>query len=308
MTKIAIVGIGGVGGYLGGMLAKHFEDSKEVEIYFIARGENEKAIKQNGLRVETTKGNFVAHPKLITSNPGDIGAVDFLIYCTKSYDLEESIEQFKPCINKDTVILPLLNGVDSSERIKTILPSNEVWDGCIYIVSQLSEPGIIKETGNINTLFFGSDTGTEVKLKKIETIFKESAISASLSGNIQQEIWKKFIFLSPIATLTSYLNVNFGVILSSEEHKKTLWSLLHEIKAVADAKKIRLPDDIIQKTMATMLGLQKETTTSMHRDFQKGKKTELESLAGYVVKLGKQFNVEVPTYGMIYEKLSAKGH
>ncbi|HWY97894.1 MAG TPA: 2-dehydropantoate 2-reductase [Bacteroidia bacterium] len=303
MTKIAIAGIGGVGGYLGGMLAKHFESSTDVEIYFIARGENEKAIKQNGLRVETTKGNFVTHPKLTTSNPNETGIVNFLIYCTKSYDLEESIEQFKPCINKDTVILPLLNGVDSSERIKTILPENEVWDGCIYIVSQLSEPGLIKETGNINTLFFGSANGTEAKLKKLESIFKESGISATLSGNIQQEIWKKFIFLSPIATLTSYLDANFGVILSSEEHKKTLWSLLHEIKAVADAKKISLPDDIIQKTMGTMLGLQKETTTSMHRNFQKGKKTELESLAGYVVRLGKQLNTATPTYEMIYEKL-----
>ena len=306
MTKIAIVGIGGVGGYLGGMLAKHFEGSTEVEIYFIPRGENEKAIKQNGLKVETTKGSFVTHPKLTTSNPGEIGLIDFLIYCTKSYDLEESIKQFIPCINKETVILPLLNGVDSKERITAILPGNEVWDGCIYIVSQLSEPGLIKETGNINTLFFGSDTGTEVKLKKLETIFKESGISCTLSGNIQQEIWKKFIFLSPIATLTSYLNVNFGVILSSEEHKKTLWSLLHEIKAVADAKKISLPVDIIQKTMGTMLGLQKETTTSMHRDFQKGKKTELESLAGYVVRLGKQLNTATPTYEIIYGKLKVR--
>ncbi len=306
MTKIAIAGIGGVGGYFGGMLAKHFEDSKEVEIYFIARGENEKAIQKNGLRVETTKGNFVAYPKLTTSKPEEIGVVDYLICCTKSYDLEKSMNQLKPCIGKQTVILPLHNGVDSSEKIKAMFPGIEVWLGCVYIVAQLSEPGLVKETGSIATFYFDSENGTSNKLDRAETLFKEAGVNAILPDDIKQTIWKKFLFISPMATLTSYLDVKFGDILSNEEHKRLLGLLLNEIKAVADAKGINFPDDILEKTFATILALPKDITTSMHRDFQKGKTTEIESLTGYVVKQGKLFNVPTPTYEMMYEDLKTR--
>ncbi|HXP49126.1 MAG TPA: 2-dehydropantoate 2-reductase, partial [Bacteroidia bacterium] len=267
VTKIAIAGIGGVGGYFGGLLARHYENSKNVEVYFIARGENEKAIKKDGLRLETTKGNFVIHPKLVTSQPQQIGVVDYLICCTKSYDLEKSMSQLKPCIGKQTVILPLHNGVDSSERIRVMFPANEVWMGCVYIVAQLSEYGLVKETGNMATFFFDSENGTSEKAGLAEALFKEAGIDARLPDNIQETVWKKFLFISPMATLTSYLNAGFGEILASEEHKKLLMLLLNEIKAVADAKGIEFPDDIIQKTVATMLALPKDTTTSMHRDF-----------------------------------------
>lgn len=125
MKKIAIAGIGGVGGYFGGWLAKHYENS-DVEIYFIARGENETAIRDHGLQLETTSGNFTAHPKKVSADPNEIGPVDLLLCCTKTYDLEESIARLRPCITRDTVILPLQNGVDSRERIHKIFPEQEV--------------------------------------------------------------------------------------------------------------------------------------------------------------------------------------
>ena len=306
MIKIAIAGIGGVGGYFGGSLARYYENSKEVEIYFIARGENERAIQKNGLRLETSKGNFIAHPKLVTSYPQQIGVVDILICSTKSYDLEQSIVQSKPCIEKDTVILPLYNGVDSSERIRAMLPGNEVWEGCVYLVSHLSEPGLIKETGNVASVLFGYEKGTPDKLKNMDTILKDAGINATLSVNILQTIWRKFIFISPIATLTSYLDVGFGGILSNDDHEKILLLLLHEIKSLADAKGISFQEDIIQKTVDAMIALPKDTTTSMHRDFQKGGKNELDSLTGYVVRQGKQFNIAMPTYEMIYNKLKER--
>jgi 2-dehydropantoate 2-reductase len=118
--RIVIAGIGGVGGYFGGQLARHYEKNKEAEIIFFARGENEKAIRQNGLKVESTIGEFIAKPKLVTSDASEIGKADFLIICTKSYDLEQTLLQLSPCINESTVILPLLNGIDNYERQKTV--------------------------------------------------------------------------------------------------------------------------------------------------------------------------------------------
>lgn len=300
--KIVILGIGGVGGYYGGMLARHYENSKEVEVYFIARGESEKAIKQNGLRVESVKENFVAHPKLVTSKPEEIGLADIIICCTKSYGLEESINQLKPCIGKETVILPLLNGVDSAERIKEVLP-NEVWEGCVYLVSQLAGPGIVKETGNPPRMYFGSRAGTNEKLKSAEKIFKEAGINAALSDNIQQAMWEKYLFLSPSATITSYLDKYMGDIPLNEEYRKLLQQLLNELMPVAEKLGIVVPANAFQNTIDVMTKLPKGATTSMHRDFMNGNSTEVESLTGYAIGLGKKFGIAMPTYEMMYAKL-----
>ncbi len=304
--KIAIAGIGGVGGYFGALLAKHYENNDEAEIFFIARGENEKVISENGLKVESTKGNFTAYPAKTTSDADRIGIVDFLICTTKSYHLEQILLQLSPCINTSTVILPLLNGVDSNERIKSIFPDNEVWEGCVYLVSRLAAPGFIKETGNISLLFFGSSNGTKEKLKLAEHIFLNAGLEAKLSENIQQTIWEKFLFISTIATVTSYLDKSIGEVLAHNESKLLLHSLLSELKNVADKKNIVLPENIINKTIEKMIKLPYETTSSMHSDFQKGKQTEVNSLTGYVVESGRQLNVLTPTYNKIYEQLVKK--
>ncbi|MBC5775073.1 2-dehydropantoate 2-reductase [Pontibacter sp. KCTC 32443] len=303
MIKIAVAGIGGVGGYFGGKLAQHYQDSDEVEIYFIARGENEKIIRQKGLTVETPTENFTAHPKLVTSDPTQIGEVDLLICCTKSYDLEQSILQLKPCISRNTVILPLLNGIDSYERIKAVYLENEVWEGCVYIVSRLTDPGLVTVSGDFNSLFFGSDNGTNTKLELALQLFKEAGISATLSQKIKQTIWEKYLFISTIATLTSYLDVSIGAILAKQENLDLLYSLLQELIQVGKAKGINLQEDSVQKTTARMAKLPYETTSSMHSDYQKGKNTEVDSLTGYVVKLGQQLQIPVPTYTRLYAAL-----
>jgi 2-dehydropantoate 2-reductase len=129
--RIAFSGIGGVGGYYGGKLARYYHNSDVADIFFIARNEHLDAIRQNGLKVEEPTESFTAFPALATDQPLDIGVVDYLFLCTKSYDLEDNIQQLKPLIGEQTVIIPLLNGANISEQIQRILPSNEVWQGCV---------------------------------------------------------------------------------------------------------------------------------------------------------------------------------
>ncbi len=306
MKKIAISGIGGVGGYFGGLLAKKCANSSQTEIFFIARGENEKTICQNGLRMETTSGNLTVHPKMVTSDAGMIGVVDLLICSSKGYDLQKMVSACKPCIGKDTVLLPLLNGVDAKEKIQTIFPENEIWDGCVYLVSRLAEPGVIKETGNVRKLFFGSATGTKKKMISVEKIFTDAGIEAILSNNILETIWEKFLFISPIATLTSYLDKTIGEVFADEEARRLLQLLLVEIQRVADVKGITLAKDITKKNIEKMTALPFDATTSMHSDFRKGGATELESLTGYVMRCARELRVEVPTYEMMHEELKRK--
>jgi 2-dehydropantoate 2-reductase len=305
-TRIAILGPGGVGGYFGGLLAEKYFNSENVEVIFITRAPTEKVIKEHGLRLITETSERTIFPALVTSNPGSIGPLDYLICATKSYDLEESLIPLKNCITSSTVILPLLNGVDAAERIRTIYPSAEVWDGCVYIVTRLIEPGVVKESGNINVLYFGSNTASAKRLKQFENILKEATIDARLSENIEQTIWEKFLFISPFATLTTYLDIQIAEALSNPDHKETLIALLKELKSVADAKKISLPKDIIDKTLTKMEKVSPGAISSMHSDFRKGGKTELASLTEYVIRQGRMLNLATPIYNKIYSGILAK--
>lgn len=307
-TRIIIAGIGAVGGFYGGKLAAHYAQSPGADILFLARGENEKAIKKNGLKLETTQGEQLAIPAAISSNPAALGVADLIILCTKSYDLAQSIEQLKPCITPETVLLPLLNGVDTRDRILDLLPENEVWEGCVFIVSRLAKPGLIRETGNISKLLFGNPQGdTTQKLAQAEKLFKQAGIDAHRSEDILKGIWKKYSFISPVATLTAYLDASIGSILYSPDNLELLNSLLKELKAVAEAKGIQLDADIIQQNLKLMASVPENSTSSMHSDYLVGKPTEVESLTGYVVKLGQKLQVPTPVYAMMYKALLQKG-
>ncbi|EJL60393.1 ketopantoate reductase family protein [Flavobacterium sp. CF136] len=298
-TRIGILGLGGVGGYFGGLLAKTYFKSDEVEIIFIARGETQKAITENGLKVITDDLETVVYPKLVSNNPDEIGKLDYLICATKTYDIEESLLSLKKCITLKTVILPLYNGVDAPERIKKIFPENEVLQGCVYIISMIISPGTIRKIGFYEKLFFGSKTIPISKLEELQLIFKNAKIESYLVKNIEETVWEKFIFISALASATSYLNQNIGEILINKESKDIYVALLYEIEAVAKAKGLQLPTDIVDQTIIKLEKSPKNATSSMNRDLLAGNKTEVTSLTQFVVNEGLKYGVKTPLYEKI---------
>jgi 2-dehydropantoate 2-reductase len=307
-TRILIAGIGGVGGYFGGLLAKHFYENNEIEIIFYARGKHLLEIQKNGLKVTKGDNDFFAIPKLATDNPKEIGIVDFIIICTKSYDIETTIEQLKVCLNKDTIILPLQNGVDSKERIRNILPNNIILDGCVYIVSRLTDFGKIEIFGNIETLYFGMENLENEKLNFLETIFKQADINATLSKNISSIIWEKFIFISPTATATTYYDSTIGELLTDSNKLEIIVQLIEEVKQIAKVKNIIVSDDITNLTLKKLKNLPFETTSSMHTDFKNNKtNTELKSLTEYIVTEGKKHKIKTLTFEKLLTELKKNG-
>jgi 2-dehydropantoate 2-reductase len=304
--RIAVLGIGGVGGYFGGKLAEHFADSKDVEIIFIARGENAKAIKTKGLQVITTNNNFSAKPKLITDEPSEIGVVDVFLVCAKAYDLAESINKYRDCIGENTAVLPLLNGVNHAETIKQILPDIEVWNGCVFIVARLIEKGIVKVDSEIKLLQFGSLDGANDKLESFKNVLKTAGIDVELSLDIEKTVWEKFIFISSLATLTSAFDKTVGEVLSSEENTAVLKDLIAEVTNLARAKKINVADNIEEITLEKIRKAPPTATSSMHADFAKKGKTELETLTGYVVNEASLFEFNTVNYTWLYGHLKQK--
>lgn len=300
--KIAFSGIGAVGGYYGGTLAAFYEKSSEVDVFFIARGENLRVIRENGLEIKKSYKKILAKPTLATDNPAEIGPVDYLFCCTKSYDLEDNIRQLSPVIGPDTVIIPLLNGAEISEQIQKILPDNKVWKGCVYIGARLVSPGYIEKFSLKDRLFFGLNEKDKEQQVKLRSLLNNARIFVTNPDDIDIEIWKKFFMISPAATITSYFNATINEVIS--DHMDLFIALGYELKSVAEAKGIQLPEDIVFSSIQAQKMMPGNSTTSMHSDFKNGNRTEIETLTGYVIREADALGIEVPTYKFMYKGLT----
>ena len=171
--KIAIMGTGGLGGYIGGRLAH-----ADREVSFIARGDHLKAIQRHGLRVESPFGEFKIEPAHATDNPEDIGVVDLILFCFKSYDAIEAAKLIESIISPNTAILPVLNGVDYIGWLNEICGSDHVLGGVAVILSNIGEPGVIKHLA-FNSLVFGEISGEiSSRIKKLQRLFASDSLPA----------------------------------------------------------------------------------------------------------------------------------
>jgi len=301
-VKIVIVGIGGVGGYFGGLLAKKYAGKGAVEIGFIARGEHLNAIKANGLKVIRGDETFIASPNLATDRFDEAGIADYIIICTKSYGLNQTLDSLKPCIAPHTVLLPLLNGVDAYDIINRRFPENTVLKGCAFIISRLKSAGVIENSGAIQKISFGLDAALTPEVLLLNEICRDAGIEVNCTDKISTAVWEKFIFISPTATATSFYNKTIGEVLL--HHSCEVKLLIAEIKSLALVKGIALGDDIEEKTFNTMKSMKYEATSSMHRDYLAQKpETEVESLTGYIVHEAAKYGLETPAYTHFYAGL-----
>ena len=220
--KIAVMGVGGVGGYYGSLLAKHYAENRDVEVIFIARGRHLEAISTNGLKVLSKEREFTVRPALATDNPAECGPVDILVFCTKGYDLEDSARLVSPCVDENTVMISLLNGVNNPERLRTVLNKGTILNGCAYLSAHILKPGVIQLIGGSGKLFFGGESDLPVDGKGMENILRAADIDAEYSKDIERIVWEKYIFISPLQQPPHFLTGPSGVFWMTEKEKHFL--------------------------------------------------------------------------------------
>ena len=301
--RIGIVGIGGVGGYFGGKLARGYEKSGEHEIIFIARGEHLKAIRKNGLQLFMKEGNYIARPKIATDNPSEAGVFDLVFFCTKSYSLESSAQEFTACINKNTMVIPLLNGVNSAERLRAVLPQANVLGGSVYIISSIEKPGVVRQKDGSCVLTFGTDDETSKKYQYVLDILLKAKIKAKLSDKISEVLWTKYLLMCPLGSLTAATGKTYDGIMDNAKLRKKIKGMMQEVFAVARARKVYLPEDAVDKTMKLVKSFAPGSKTSMQLDREKGRKTEIDAMTFYICKAGRESRIPTPLHDEIFFQL-----
>jgi 2-dehydropantoate 2-reductase len=300
--KIAVVGIGGVGGYIGAKLCSLIgTQKKKYEIVFIARGEHAQAVKANGLRVIEDEDEFVATPTTVCTAEEAEGRFDLVLVCVKSYAITEALLPLTKNIRQDTVVIPFANGVNNAETIANIVDA-KVINGCVYILSHIQSAGVIRKQGNIFAAVIGDPVWFGEGLF-IDYMFKDAGLRSKFSEDIESAVWKKYLFISAFASLTSYYGLSIKQLY--DQHLAETLSLLQEIASVAKAKGIDIQLEI-EKALKTAASLPEDASTSMHLDFQNHRKTELDTLSKYIVDEAKRVDIAVPVMEKIYMALKSK--
>lgn len=302
---IAVIGIGGVGGYFGGKLTQLLSGETHLKIYFIARNQHLEEIKKNGLLLDSEEGQLICRPTLATSDISALPQLDICFICVKSYDLEKVLYQLKPKIEDKTIILPLLNGVDIYERIREVIPNGTIFPSCVYVGTHIEKPGKVTQRGGTCTIIFGKDPGKDMECPELIKILKSAGIKHNWMDNPYPEIWSKFIFITAFGLVTANFNKTIGQVLESRELRGYVKSIMEEITAIAHEKKIDLSPAVIDESFAKANKFPYTTKTSFQRDYEiMEKPDERDLFGGAIIRMGKQYNIKVETTRLIFDSLS----
>ncbi len=294
--RIVVAGIGGVGGYIGAHLCK-----LEDEVIFLARGNHAERIRETGLLVKEDEGEFTARPDSVVSTEALEGEIDLLLLCVKSYDMEAVLTDLSSNITSSTIIVPFANGVEHKEKIASLVDA-KVLHGAVYILAHKEADGVIVKKGKVFAALFGDEAYAK-ETALVSSLFEKAGLRHKTPTNIEEAIWKKYLFISAFAALTSYFDTSMRKVY--ELHKNWAETLLKEIADVAEAKGIHIQDEV-EKALKTASSLPEDASSSMHLDFQNGSRTELETLCGYVVREGQKLRLPTPMMAKIYGVLKGK--
>ncbi len=304
--NIAVIGIGAVGGYCGAHLSRYAETHAGMRVCLVSRGGMLDAIRADGLTLESPAETFTARPALATHDPRDCGPLDLALVCTKTYHLDALAEQLAPVVGPQTTVLPLLNGVDNAERLQARLPRARVLNGCIYISAVVAQPGIVRHISGPGKVLFGSSAGDHEPGLPVEALLRSAGIPAEYRADIETAVWEKYLFIEPVASAGSLLRRDFGGLLAGEHSRALLEGLLAELAAVAEARQIPLPANIVASTLEKYASFPASTKTSMQLDYEKGRQTEIESFSGYVIRAGRAAGIHTPLHEEVYRELAGK--
>ena len=300
--RIAVIGSGGVGGYIGGRLAQAGH-----EVAFLARGAHLEALRSNGLRVKSTDGDFDIASVTATDQPDQLGSADLFLFTVKTYDTETVAASLKPLLRPGATVLTLQNGIDNHEIIDRVLGEGVALAGTIRIETSISEPGVIAHTSKGAITRFGEIGSGGSQSARVETLraaFAEVNLNVAVPEDMRAELWDKFLFIVPFSGLTTLTRAPIGEILASPDLTATLLQLLSEAGAVAKAEGVDFGADVAEKRLGWMRRLHPEFKSSMQRDLERGKPLEIDALAGALTRLGAKHGIPTPVTSCVHAVLA----
>jgi 2-dehydropantoate 2-reductase len=290
--RIAVMGAGGIGSYLGALLAKSGAD-----VTLICRGAHLAAVREHGLRVRSASGEFTVSQIAASDDPTLAGSAEIVIQAVKLYDLGASTRALAPSLGPRSLVVTVQNGVTAADEAGAIVGGNRVVPGLVFINAHVEAPGVVVSRGRSQTFIIGAH---DERIAAFQERCAAAGIDARLSADIRADLWRKFIPVAALSALACLCRQPIGPILADPALARLHRQAMEEVAGLARAKEVTLETDIVERMLAVARTYQYDARVSMLEDLEAGKRLELEWLSGYVSREAARHGVPVPFHDLAY--------
>ena len=297
--RIAIVGAGGVGGYIAAKLATSGQD-----VAVVARGKHLAQIRSQGLRLAEPQGTIVARFDEATNRAADIGPVDLVIIAVKAQHLVPALAEATPLFGPATRVLPFQNGIDAPDMVARKVGTDRTLIGVARIFANITEPGLITRYGTTPSFTIGDAAGGQASVADIRMLLREAAIDVPDCPDVRIDLWRKFILFNAISGVTAGGRTNVDGIRTHSELQVLFTSLAEEALAVGRAEGIHLPQDALTSTLDALERMPAEARASTAHDLAGGRPLEIDWIMGAVVRLGAKTGIPTPASQAVHAMLA----
>jgi 2-dehydropantoate 2-reductase len=293
MAQVAVMGAGAVGSYFGGMLAR-----AGINVTLIARPALAEAIRAGGLFMDTV--TFKERVRVTSeTEPSGVKGAEFVIFSVKTVDTEDAAREIAPHLAPGAIVVSLQNGVDNVARIRAASGIDAI-PAVVYVAAAIPEPGRVKHSGR-GELIIGEFPGNPhaqdpkpVRTDRVAALFARVGVPCKVSENIEADLWTKMVMNCAGNPVTAIAQTSYGHAARNPDTRELMRKVIEESVAVARASGVRLPDVDLAEAGLKLAETLGEATSSTAQDLARGKRTEIDSLNGYIVRRGAELGIATP--------------
>lgn len=288
---IAVLGAGGLGGYL---VAKLAHAGQPVSL--IARGAQLAAIRERGLTLIEPEGTITVQPRVLTEDVAEIGTPDAIVVTVKAHQFAQALEQIAPAVGPKTRIVTVQNGVDAPDQAADAFGRVRVMIGVVRIFSNITAPGEITRYGPMRSFTLGSYDGAQDAggVPELRAALAQAGVASPGCENVRVDLWKKFMLFNAISSMTAGARTRVGVVRASPVMTALARRLVTETWEVARAEGVAITEAAIDEVLGFFQNtLPDEARASTAHDLEGGIPLEIDHIAGSVARRGRALGVDV---------------
>jgi 2-dehydropantoate 2-reductase len=294
IDTIAIIGAGALGATYGSLLYA----MDQTCVCFIASGERYQRLTQHGVTVNDS--NY----RIAVIRPEEATPVDLLIVAVKYHQLDQAIREIEHAVGPHTTIISVMNGIDSEERIAASYGMDKVMYGLTLGIDAVREHSNVHYS-NLGRVLFGEQQNQTIskRVKRIKGLFNRAGITHTVPHDMLRALWFKYMINVGVNQVSAIMGLNYGAIRASVEAKELMDAAMREVISIARALHINLSEHDLAEWYSVLDTLGASNKTSMLQDVEAGRKTEVDMLAGTVIRLGQQYGIPTPVNQRLYDTL-----
>lgn len=298
IQHVAMIGTGAV----GGVYAKYLNSTYADKFYVIAGGVRKERIEKNGIKVNQT----VYYPQVLAPENRNM-KMDLIIFAVKNYDLEQAIQDIKYIVKEETILLPLLNGITASDRLKAAYPDARTMLGLSMGIDALrSEDGIVNTDDGIVQFGYEDNTNIADEVKEVQKYLTDAGIDARVYPDMKRMLWRKWMLNVGVNQASAITGAKFKYFGKNKELLTLFQKAMLEVLELAKVANVNLTMEDATDIEEVVINFTPEGKTSMLQDVDASRRTEIDYFAGTVVDYGKRLNVPTPVNEVLYLAIKAK--